>query len=350
MSSQTSDPPRSPDSVTRPSLQPHTQSRSNPFSSTLNYLTDPISYSVSSIVRRLSEDEAPTALARALSANYNGSMTDPTTGVYHPPSQPTRRLSPFQPPPLTPLSLKGYKEGTRGKARLLSRALAEEIRLLLPPRLQLMDHWQLTYSLEQNGSTLSTLYNLCDAHRGKRGGFVVVVRDAGGGVFGAYLTDPPRPQPHYYGSGECFLWRAFRLPALPDLSSLPPPPSADTTHAQRMTTIGVSRQGSSASLASLNVPSTGANGKASNGHITGASTPERIRFKAFPYTGENDFSIFCQPEYLSVGGGDGHYGLWLDDNLSKGVSDTCPTFGNEPLSDEGKKWNVLGVEVWYIGS
>jgi hypothetical protein len=47
---------------------------------------------------------------------------------------------------------------------------------------------------------------------------------------------------------------------------------------------------------------------------------------------------------------DGHYGLWLDDNLENGVSDTCLTFGNEPLSDDGKKFEVMGVELWYIGS
>ena len=47
---------------------------------------------------------------------------------------------------------------------------------------------------------------------------------------------------------------------------------------------------------------------------------------------------------------DGHYGLWLDDNLEHGVSSTCPTFGNEPLSEEGKKFEVLGVELWYIGA
>ena len=177
---------------------------------------------------------------------------------------------------------------------------------------------------------------------------MLVVRDSSGEIFGAYLSDPPGPQPHYYGSGECFLWRSQILPALPDLSSLPPPPSEDTTHLGRMTTIGApKRNASSASLASLNVPSTnGANGH----HKSGTSTPERIRFKAFPYTGENDFSIFCQPEYLSIGGGDGHYGLWLDQNLGKGVSDACPTFGNEALSDDGSKFEVLGVEVWYIGS
>lgn len=47
---------------------------------------------------------------------------------------------------------------------------------------------------------------------------------------------------------------------------------------------------------------------------------------------------------------DGHYGLWLDDSLAKGVSNTCPTFGNEPLSDEGTKFSILAVELWYIGA
>jgi hypothetical protein len=32
------------------------------------------------------------------------------------------------------------------------------------------------------------------------------------------------------------------------------------------------------------------------------------------------------------------------------VSSTSQTFGNEPLSDEGEKFGVLGVEVWVIGA
>lgn len=47
---------------------------------------------------------------------------------------------------------------------------------------------------------------------------------------------------------------------------------------------------------------------------------------------------------------DGRYGLWLDSSLEKGVSDACQTFGNEPLSDEGTKFDLLGVEVWYVGA
>lgn len=60
--------------------------------------------------------------------------------------------------------------------------------------------------------------------------------------------------------------------------------------------------------------------------------------------------MLCEQGFLSVGGGDGRYGLWLDDVFEKGISSSCPTFGNEPLSDEGEKFEILGVEVWSIGN
>jgi hypothetical protein len=48
---------------------------------------------------------------------------------------------------------------------------------------------------------------------------------------------------------------------------------------------------------------------------------------------------------------DGRYGLWLDDIFEKGVSSCCPTFGNEPLSeDTGGKFEILDVELWKIGT
>lgn len=75
--------------------------------------------------------------------------------------------------------------------------------------------------------------------------------------------------------------------------SLPPPPSEDTTNAVRMTTV-VSPKTNSEKLA---LPP---NGQANK---SGTSTPERIRFKAFPYSGVNDYMIFCEHSYLSVGGG-----------------------------------------------
>jgi hypothetical protein len=129
-----------------------------------------------------------------------------------------------------------------------------------------------------------------------------------------------------------------------ELAGLPPPPSADTTNLQRFTTV-LGEKSQKAEPASnndlLEVP-----GDAKSG----TSTPDRIRFKAFPYSGLNEFMIFCETSFLSVGGGDGHYGLWLDDTLEKGISDRCLTFGNEPLSEEGHNFSVLDLEIWYVGA
>jgi len=237
-------------------------------------------------------------------------------GLHTPPgSHPHRTASPFQPPPLEPLQLNGFAPDTAADARLLTPVIAEEIRIMVPTRLSLSDEWNLVYSLEQDGASLATLYDKCDAYRGRRVGFVLVVKDCEGGIFGAYLSDVPHPAPKYFGTGECFLWRASVL------ASLPPPPSEDTSKlTTRVTTLP----------AAPHTPS--------------------IRFKAFPYSGVNEYYMLCEQHFLSLGAGDGKYGLWLNDALEKGISSACDTYGNERLSDEGEKFGVLGVEVWVIGA
>lgn len=78
---------------------------------------------------------------------------------------------------------------------MLTRALAEEIRLLVPARLQLVEQWNLVYSLEEDGVSLGTLYKKCEDRRGLRNGYVLIVRDGEGGVclfsFLAPLLPPP---------------------------------------------------------------------------------------------------------------------------------------------------------------
>lgn len=193
----------------------------------------------------------------------------------------------LQPPPLTPVTLKDTGSLVPSDV-LLTSALAEEIRLLIPPRLQLMDTWRLVYSLARDGSSLATLYHKAAdvARRSLRAGYVLVVRDSsaadvvdadggggrcratsgtpgvvgggGGGtkaetggnagsgrpstLFGAYLTDPPHPASHFYGTGECFLWKAIlprvrapkpRVPAqgklIDDSDDVSPPPIETST-------------------------------------------------------------------------------------------------------------------------
>lgn len=122
----------------------------------------------------------PGTISSALSWTFHRLTSDPprtSPDSHHLSSErpPSRRASPFTPPPLTPLQITGYSSATT--SRLLSRALAEEIRLLLPARLQLHETWTLAYSLEQHGVSLATLYGRCN-----KGSFVLVVKDAAGGV------------------------------------------------------------------------------------------------------------------------------------------------------------------------
>ena len=113
-------------------------------------------------------------------------VVQPVLAKRHTP--PRRNLSPFQPPPLCPLILTGFRKNTPSSAQILTGAIAEEIRLLIPARLQLCEEWKLVYSLEQDGVSLATLYKNCEELRGKRIGFVLVVRDSGGGVSSSVWT------------------------------------------------------------------------------------------------------------------------------------------------------------------
>lgn len=176
-------------------------------------------------------------------------------------------------------------EGPQTKNRILNTELAENIRHLMPMRLQVSSKWEQAYSLEGNGASLRTLYDQVRPKTKYQHGYVLLLRDSLGGVFGAYSNTPFKAETggHFYGNADCFLFKA-----------------------------------------------------------TGD------RFEAFPYTGENDFVIFSTPKFLSFGGGDGHYSLWMDDNLDKGVSYRTPTFGNEVLSAEGSKFHIVAVEVWRV--
>ncbi|MCJ1226175.1 oxidation resistance protein 1 [Toensbergia leucococca] len=329
--------------------QPSTTASSTPSQaqdhSTASYLAYPARHVVSTLYRRLTDTalQAPTHQSPSALKDMNGTYTPPH-----------RNASPFQPPPLTPLTLLGLPYSSSPSAQILSRILAEEIRLLVPPRLQLIDTWSLTYSLERDGVSLATLYNKCAPYLSTLSQFILVIRDAAGGIFGAYLTSAPHPSPSYYGTGECFLWRTSILTSTPLLSSLPPPPSADTTTTSiaRSTTLASPlspRNSSKPPSLSPNTPNPTTSSSPSHRPSSGTSTPERIRFKAFPYSGVNDYLIFCEQGFLSIGGGDGRYGLWLDGVLEQGISSPCMTFGNEGLSEEGEKFEVVGVEVWCVG-
>lgn len=132
------------------------------------------------LIRRFStEDSKFPSQADTAYDEHNHLSKDGINGVFNPKR---RTASPFRPPPLDPLILHGYRDSTPESAKLLTSVVAEEIRNMIPERLRIVDDWYLTYSLEQDGASLTTLYQMCRQYEGQRAGFVLVVKDQEGGV------------------------------------------------------------------------------------------------------------------------------------------------------------------------
>ncbi|XP_078423456.1 nuclear receptor coactivator 7 [Cetorhinus maximus] len=70
-----------------------------------------------------------------------------------------------------------------------------------------------------------------------------------------------------------------------------------------------------------------------------------LDFKIFQWTGENSFFIKGSSDSLAIGGGSGHFGLWLDEDLNHGRSNPCATFNNIVLS-RNEDFKVQDLEVW----
>ncbi len=250
-----------------------------------------------------------------------------------------------------PVTLTGRRDET---SEVIESWHSARLQAALPPRLQLGKTWRLLYSLDQHGISLGTLYHnvgkgldpsqnkrpalgLQNAEGWLRGatgatqaamsgagtvstkvgsglamsdaGLIIAVKDADDNVFGAFVNERLRPSPHYYGSGECFLWK-----------------TTDRNEAE-----------------------SGVEGEYA-----------RKRIKTYKWTARNDYMVLTEAHFLSVGGGDGKYGLWIDDALENGVSSRCPAFDNDILCNDSQKrtdpdekegrFECLGLEVWAVGT
>ncbi|KAG6841484.1 hypothetical protein C0991_010672 [Blastosporella zonata] len=183
---------------------------------------------------------------------------------------------------------------------VLDALLADTIRHHLPALARLPRKWSLIYSLDQHGISLHTLYDRCETAAQVRPGLpgpagaLVVVKDASDGLFGAWM-------------------------------------GKEGVH-----------------------PSRGKGYYGSGDSFLWKYTAGKL--KVFKWTGRNDYVALCEPEFISFGGGDGNYGLYLDDTLFEGSSAACPTFANEPLCSGSPRaktgvvsFECVGLEVWGVG-
>ncbi|KAG8807500.1 oxidation resistance protein 1 [Serendipita sp. 399] len=217
------------------------------------------------------------------------------------------------------LRLLGRKEETAG---VMTNALGDVLRLQLPALARLCTAWTLLYSIDQHGISLQTFYtnssSSADSRNkvsGGRKGALLVIRDSFDGVFGAWVAEGIRMNhtgEGHFGGGDSFLWRS---------NSLIPNPQDET----------------------MDDP-----------------TPD---ISVYRWTGRNDYIALCEPDFISLGGGDdGKTGLFLSASLLDGSSTRCITFNNDVLCaedelgdpatrlNEAVKFEVIGLEVWGLFS
>lgn len=141
------------------------------------------------LIRRFSAEESKVCgECETGSDDDDDQVRDGVNGVFAPAGRRAGRASPFRPPPLEPLVLHGHCGSTPScPSGLLTAAVAEEIRTMVPERLRIAEDWRLIYSLEQDGASLATLYHRCRVFEGHRAGFVLVVKDQDGGVSVMFL-------------------------------------------------------------------------------------------------------------------------------------------------------------------
>ncbi|KAF9321627.1 oxidation resistance protein 1 [Podila horticola] len=120
--------------------------------------------------------------------------------------------------------------------------VAHQIRLELPRKLRNATKWNLVYSSDQHGISMTTLYHRC---RGK-GPMILAVKDSYDCVFGAFINEELKPNLSYYGTGECFLWNVTTLsspkvPASPSFGPSPLPSPSPLQLSSTITTPGTGR-------------------------------------------------------------------------------------------------------------
>jgi hypothetical protein len=84
-------------------------------------------------------------------------------------------------------------------------------------------------------------------------------------------------------------------------------------------------------------------GNDNNNHIGHAHTS----IVCYKWTGMNRYIQLCDPRnrMLAIGGGNGSFGLCIQQDFQYGSTGTCTTFNNEPLCPD-EQFSILNVEIY----
>lgn len=186
---------------------------------------------------------------------------------------------------------------------MLTPRQASNIRELLPAHLR-FEQWHLAYSPKVHGTSLNTFY------RQQAGPNILVVRDAHGGLFGGFASEPWRPQAGAYGhSGESFVFAARKTSR------------CESEHS-------VFDEGGEA-----------------QDHAADADCSKGAGFEVFwapPHRG----NVLQWGDAKTFGFG---RALLVCEDFLRGSSCVCEAFGSPQLSPAGTDFIIRDFECWHVG-
>uniref|UniRef100_A0A5K3EFK9 Oxidation resistance protein 1 n=1 Tax=Mesocestoides corti TaxID=53468 RepID=A0A5K3EFK9_MESCO len=223
---------------------------------------------------------------------------------------------------------------------LSSQAQIQDLFEAIPMRVQSFD-WFLTFSTEEHGFSLKTLYRRCDNFKCSdlltsfdtdaaqtAGDFeertavskmrslsfnqenqpcVLLIRDTTDCIMGAYLSSHPHlSQGAFYGTGETFVFHW----TMPDVS-----PCEEE----------ILTEENAGAASKIDIPN----------------------FKKYSWSQKNSFFISSEPEALIIGCSNASPALWIDGDLHRGRSQACETF-DSPQLIPGGDFCIHTVELWSL--
>eukprot|EP00908_Phaeocystis_cordata_P000770 Transcript_10851.p1 GENE.Transcript_10851~~Transcript_10851.p1 ORF type:complete len:528 (-),score=139.13 Transcript_10851:996-2549(-) len=291
---------------------------------------------------------------------------------------------------------------------ILSDAVLSQLASAMPGRF-VSTEWRQLFSTQTHGFSLASLYTRVAGS----GASVVVLRTSRGHVLGALLSDgirKPQPGQFFYGTGESFLFSVSVSrrdePRQSGDATLPVPGEAvcggepgealhDSIDVEGQLHLGGSWRGvpvtptdsldSEASSfrrlvdavdGAVNVDGTvfvdsravfveaevvgGSDGGSEGGAADDAERErgEKTDVRVYHWTGENFLFAFSSPSSISIGGGNGAAGLYLEDSLLHGSTGPTETFANPVLCPpqdlagepdvETERFEIAHLEVWGV--
>ncbi|XP_063633980.1 oxidation resistance protein 1 isoform X19 [Cydia splendana] len=208
-----------------------------------------------------------------------------------------------------------------GTSEIFTMEHREKLCSVLPARAQGY-MWSLAFSTSQHGFSLASMYRKMQRVDSP---VLLVIQDTQNNVFGALTSCALHPSEHFYGTGESLLFSFQRVDerrASTEEPRSPPAPAAAAPAIALPPDVAVD---------------------ADEKHDQ--TPPVKTKFKYWGWTGDNMYFIRGSNDNISIGAGDGKFGLWLDGDLYLGRTQRCTTYGNEPLTTR-EDFIVKIMECW----